>query len=256
MRARRLVPRSRRVGVGLIRFGRLPYKNALPVHWGLDWSDLLAVDGHPAELAQWLACGACDAGLLSTAAYLRDPDAFIPLGACIASRGPVESVLLFGRPPEELDGQMVVVPEESVTSVGLLQLVLLRRYGVQARLVARCPDGCRAAAELVIGDRALERRRREKPVLDLALAWREWTGLPMVFALWVARRGWARENRQQAASLAEQVASAAERGLPKAVARYPELRHYWTVCLSYAWGEDERLAVDAFRTCIQGVTGC
>jgi len=52
-----------------------------------------------------------------------------------------------------------------------------------------------ADAAVVIGDVAL-RARHEAParglhVLDLGAAWREWTGLPMVFALWAVRRDFA-----------------------------------------------------------------
>jgi chorismate dehydratase len=43
---------------------------------------------------------------------------------------------------------------------------------------------------LVIGDAALIlAARREYPVrVDLGAAWKEWTGLPFVFAVWAARR--------------------------------------------------------------------
>jgi chorismate dehydratase len=231
----------------VIRFARLRYRNALPVHLGLDWGDLVPVDGTPAQLAGWLASGRCEAGLLASAAYLADPDAYVPLGACIASRGPVESVLLVGRRPELLDGQLVAVTAESVTSVRILDGLLRGRYGVRARLVPR-PEGAplgSAAAELVIGDAALARRHAhpDEPALDLALAWREWTGRPAVFGLWVARADWARRHPREAARLEERIRGAAERGLAAAVAAHPELERYWTQCLHYRFGEDERAAL-------------
>ena len=54
------------------------------------------------------------------------------------------------------------------------------------------------AAAVLIGDRAL-RAHHEAPgrgllVTDLGQAWREWTGLPMVFAVWAARRSFAADH--------------------------------------------------------------
>jgi chorismate dehydratase len=55
-----------------------------------------------------------------------------------------------------------------------------------------------ADAAVLIGDAALratyDAPRRGLAVHDLGQAWREWSGLPMVFALWAARRAYAEEN--------------------------------------------------------------
>ncbi len=51
---------------------------------------------------------------------------------------------------------------------------------------------------MLIGDVALratyEAPRRGLAVTDLGQAWREWTGLPMVFAVWAARRDFAADH--------------------------------------------------------------
>jgi len=55
-----------------------------------------------------------------------------------------------------------------------------------------------ADAAVVIGDVALratyEGPRLGLDVHDLGQAWRDWTGLPMVFAVWAARREFAEQN--------------------------------------------------------------
>jgi chorismate dehydratase len=55
-----------------------------------------------------------------------------------------------------------------------------------------------ADAAVLIGDAALratyDAPRRGLQVHDLGTAWREWSGLPMVFAVWAARRAYAAEN--------------------------------------------------------------
>jgi chorismate dehydratase len=78
-------------------------------------------------------------------------------------------------------------------------MLLSERYEVAPRFF-RCPPDLtemllEADAGVVIGDVAL-RATHEAParglvVTDLGLAWREWTGLPMVFAVWAARRDFA-----------------------------------------------------------------
>ena len=64
----------------------------------------------------------------------------------------------------------------------------------------RCPPDLgamllEADAAVLIGDAALratyEAPRRGLAVHDLGAAWRDWTGLPMVFAVWAARRDFA-----------------------------------------------------------------
>ena len=66
-----------------------------------------------------------------------------------------------------------------------------------ATVPRRNPPTCQSLAGfphdavLVIGDAALRARapKHDYPyVNDLGAAWKEWTGLPFVFAVWVARR--------------------------------------------------------------------
>jgi chorismate dehydratase len=55
-----------------------------------------------------------------------------------------------------------------------------------------------ADAAVLIGDAALrathDAPRHGLQVHDLGTAWREWSGLPMVFAVWAARRDYAEAN--------------------------------------------------------------
>jgi len=46
-----------------------------------------------------------------------------------------------------------------------------------------------ATGAVVIGDHALAMRDKYAHVLDLGEAWKQWTGLPFVFAAWIAQRG-------------------------------------------------------------------
>jgi chorismate dehydratase len=97
----------------------------------------------------------------------------------------------------------------SRTSVLLAQMLLAQRYEVKTSFETTPPDlGAMlrvADAAVLIGDPAL-RATYEAPglglhVLDLGAAWREWTGLPMVFAVWAARRDYAAEHPEQVAAV-------------------------------------------------------
>src|SRR5260221_1734131 len=84
-------------------------------------------------------------------------------------------------------------------------MLLAQRYEAKTSFETTPPDlGAMlrvADAAVLIGDPAL-RATYEAPglglhVLDLGAAWREWTGLPMVFAVWAARRDYAGAHPEQ-----------------------------------------------------------
>src|SRR5690606_29028272 len=118
----------------------------------------------------------------------------------VGSDGPVLSVnMVSTRPAWELDGARVALGSTSRTGVLLAQMLLADRYGVRPDYFVCPPELTQmlleADAAVLIGDVAL-RARCEAPahgftVIDLGQAWREWTGLPMVFAVWAARRDFA-----------------------------------------------------------------
>jgi chorismate dehydratase len=78
-------------------------------------------------------------------------------------------------------------------------MLLESRHGVRPDYFVCPPDLTamllEADAAVLIGDAALRARtdapRRGLHVTDLGEAWREWTGLPMVFAVWAVRREFA-----------------------------------------------------------------
>jgi chorismate dehydratase len=108
-------------------------------------------------------------------------------------------VALFSkRPPEALDGATILRTASSRTSVLLLELLCRHRWKVAPRFAtarAEAADlsalaGLPHDAVLVIGDAALmlAARAAYPHMVDLGQAWKEWTGLPFVFAVWAARR--------------------------------------------------------------------
>ena len=174
---------------------RIPYANAAPFY--ALWGDApFAVRNLvPRDLGREAEAGGVDLGLMATADFLRLRDQFEllapPMG--VATRGPVQSVLLFSRrPAAALAGALVSVTPETSTSIRLLQLLLGVRRGLTAVRYVRGLEPAQADALLVIGDRAM-RMRTKRPegfthTLDLGADWLEWTGESFVYAVWAVRR--------------------------------------------------------------------
>lgn len=188
----------------MIRLGRIGYVNCYPVYGAMDRGVVAPpatlVTGTPAELNDRLADGRLDVSVISAVAYAQHAEAYELLpDLAISSDGPVRSVLLFSRrPPEALGGGRVLASTSSRTSVRLLELLARDRWGA-AFEVSPAPtepsDLARLAsvphdAVLVIGDAALllGAARAYPHIVDLGEAWKAWTGLPFVFAVWAARR--------------------------------------------------------------------
>jgi chorismate dehydratase len=187
------------------RVGHIQFLNCLPIYWGLMRSGaLLDVDLHkdtPDRLNAALVAGDLDIGPISLVEYLRNADDLVLLpNLAVGSDGPVLSVnLVSTRPPAELDGRPVALGSTSRTGVLLAQMLLAEQYGAEPEYF-RCPPELNqmlleADAAVLIGDPAL-RALYEAPglglqVIDLAQAWKEWTGLPMVFAVWAVRKEFA-----------------------------------------------------------------
>jgi chorismate dehydratase len=150
----------------------------------------------PSRLSDSLAAGRLDVALVPSVEFFRTPGYRIVSDACVACRGPVLSVKLYFRvPPHKL--RRVALDEGSRTSSALTQILLAELCGVQPRWET-LPIGCGlsssdADAVLLIGDRAIrsEERGARKfcDVWDLGERWCHWTGLPFVFAMWIARSG-------------------------------------------------------------------
>lgn len=155
----------------------------------------------PDRLNTALVAGGLDIGPISLVEYLRHADDLLLLpDLAVGSDGPVLSVnVVSTRPLSELDGATVALGSTSRTGVLLAQLVLRERYGVCPQFFSCPPDLTEmlleADAAVLIGDAALralfDAPKRGLAVTDLGQAWREWTGLPMVFAVWAVRREFA-----------------------------------------------------------------
>lgn len=184
-----------------LRMGRISYLNVLPIYHPLEAGiiphDYELVSGPPALLNEMMGRGELQVSSCSCFEYARRPERYYLVDdLSIGSHGSVMSVLLLSRVPvEQLDGQTILISGETHTSVALLRLLMRDRYGLAVdyatgSVTSALRHGTPPVAFLAIGDEAL--RLRNPPDypyrVDMADAWREWTGLPFIFGLWVISR--------------------------------------------------------------------
>jgi chorismate dehydratase len=188
------------------RVGHIQFLNCLPIYWGLVRSgallDVELTKDTPDRLNDALVRGDLDIGPISLVEYLRHADDLVLLpDLAVGSDGPVLSVnLVAQRHLAELG--RVALGSTSRTSALLARMWLAEVHDVHPAYFA-CPPELTAMlleadAAVLIGDAALratyEAPRSGLAVYDLGAVWREWTGLPMVFAVWAARRAYAEAN--------------------------------------------------------------
>jgi len=249
----------------LPRVSAVSYLNTSPLVWGLTRGPQQGVVDLrfdlPAECADALRSGAADIGLVPVIELARQPDLVVIPGSAIACTGPVRSILIVSkRPLEEIES--FAADTGSRTSVVMTQTLLARKFGIRPHVRPYPPKlnemlGI-ADAALIIGDPALhldpemtEYDGQPVHVYDMGAEWVETTGLPMVFAVWAAKRTAAdprfaavfeESAAYGAAHIDEIVAGEAPRlGLPPAL-----VRDYVTRSISYTLGEDERRAMAYF----------
>ncbi len=234
-----------------VRVGAVTYLNARPLVEALGEIDprLEIVFDHPSRLADALAAGRLDVAMIPSIEYARRPECRIVSDACIACDGPVRSVKLYGRVPVERV-RTLALDEGSRTSAALSLILFKERFGITpeiAPLPIGAPlDDCSADAALMIGDRGIAAADgRFAFVWDLGQEWSRWTGLPFVFALWIARPGI--EPRGLPASLARardeglaRLESIARREAPRVGLSERECLSYLRDNLKYHFGRRQR----------------
>jgi chorismate dehydratase len=212
----------------------------------------------PSRLAEQLAAGELDVALIPSIEYFRGAGRgyeIIP-GFAIAARGPVLSVKLFSRVPWQRI-ERLALDAGSRTSQVLARIWLDARHGVRPPQVEELPLGVSALestadAVLLIGDRTMRMAHEGfHDVVDLGDAWYKLTGLPFVFALWVARGDVelgglpAALEQSRASGLAQAASLARMHGLRLGL-DFATCYDYLTRILSYDLGEPEILGLERF----------
>ena len=237
-----------------LAIGSVSYLNARPLIYGLDEADDLRLSlDVPARLMGGLRERRYDVALLPVIDYQRMPGLRVVPAGGIGCDGPTLTVRLFSQQPIEQTRTLACDPD-SHTSVALARIVLAERYGLRPECIdLRHATGADGEARLLIGDKVVcEEPAGFEHQLDLGAAWKEMTGLPFVFAVWIAREDVdlgdlpARLERAKLDGLTNvrQIITqyAIPRGWPAGMAL-----QYLTIYLKYDVGPRELKAIEQFH---------
>jgi chorismate dehydratase len=180
-----------------LTIGCVSFLNARPLIHGLPTSaHLRLLEAVPSALLPMLLSRSVDIALCPVIDYQLSPEPLliVPVGG-IGCAGPTLTVRLFSRVPIDHITQLQL-DRDSHTSNILAQIILHhltdRRAPESLHLIA--PDAAAPSpqAMLLIGDKVINAAPNPADYphqLDLGTAWRDMTGMPFLFAVWMCRAG-------------------------------------------------------------------
>jgi chorismate dehydratase len=236
-----------------IRVGAVSYLNTKPLLYGIEnsavFNEISLITEYPARIAEMLLVDEIDIGLVPVSIIPQMKEHYINTGYCIGSDGPVGSVCLFSEVPIQ-DIRTVILDYQSRTSVALVEILFERLWKLKPIFEPADHEFLREirgnTAAVVIGDRALEQRKKSAYCYDLGEEWKKMTGLPFVFAAWISNKvldpGWV-HRFDEANALGVQNISLVIKGLP---ANDFDLQQYYSRYLSFDLDEKKRQALKLF----------
>lgn len=173
----------------------MSYLNTKPLTFGFEKGGMAdeveLIFDYPAKVAAMLIKDEADIGLIPVAAIPALKEHHIISDYCIGASNPVASVCLFSDVPLH-EIKEILLDYQSRTSAALLKILLKEYWNIDPKITDTAAGFQQlikgATAGLVIGDRALHQRNISVFKFDLAEAWQNMTGLPFVFAAWVANK--------------------------------------------------------------------
>lgn len=194
------------------------------------------IKGVPSKLNKMLREGKLDISPSSSIEFLRNKDKYLILPwFSVSSAGPIYSIRLFSKLPlHKLGGREIALSSDSETSNVLLKIILKEFLSLKCRFRSTNRRSVKSAlstfsAVLHIGDTAMIEAKKlsavssqlsphfNSPIIkgghrgvnsklltpdselfiyDLGELWFKYTGLPFVFALWIARKQAVAEKKE------------------------------------------------------------
>ena len=236
-----------------IRVGAVSYLNTKPLLHafsnGFTIPGMDLVEDYPARIAAMLLNDEIDIGLVPVAIIPKLKEYHIVTDYCIGAIKEVASVCIFSEVPLQ-EIKTVILDYQSRTSVALAK-ILLEKYWKLKVTFSEAKENFRSeiketTAAVVIGDRAFEQRKIAAYNYDLAAAWIDFTGLPFVFAAWVANKklpeGFIKQfNEANKIGLQNLDAVIAENSSPNY-----DLKTYYTENISYDLTNEKRNGLEKF----------
>jgi chorismate dehydratase len=172
-----------------IRISAVSYTNTKPFIYGIEHDDVLQqIDlslDIPSDCAAKVIDGQVDVGLIPVAAIPHVPNANIISDYCIGSVGAVNSVFIFSDVPVE-EIRTVRLDSHSRTSNNLAKVLLKFYYKLDVSFTTDAE--AKTDAIVLIGDRTFGKKDQYAYAYDMGQEWMNFTGLPFVYAAWVANK--------------------------------------------------------------------
>lgn len=236
-----------------IRVGAVSYLNTKPFLHGIKRSGLMdrieLIEDYPSRIAAMLLNDEIDVGLVPVAILPQMKESHIITDYCIGADQEVASVALFSEVPID-QIETVLLDYQSRTSVNLAK-ILFKEYWKKEVVLQDAKEDFRAnikgnVAGIVIGDRALEQRGISSYMYDLASNWIAFTGLPFIFAAWIANKPLGEDfedafNRANAYGIKHIDEVVAEQHYTTY-----DLKKYYTENISYSLTENKRKGLALF----------
>lgn len=245
-----------------IRISAVSYLNTKPLLYGLLNSPLanqidLSLD-IPSECARKLKAGEVDLSLSPVAILPELGEYQLVSDYCIGTEGAVKTVNIYGHVPLE-EMESIFLDHHSRTSVALTKVLLEKHWHCHPQLLAAKEGYIQQikgkAGGVIIGDRTIGLEGVFPFVYDLGEVWKQFTGLPFVFAAWVSRR-------KLPDSFISTFNTALENGItaiPKLKFLLPspnpafDLETYFTKFISYHFDDKKQEGLKLFLTLLEQV---
>ena len=241
-----------------IRISAVRYANTYPFIFGLtehgfDKRAILGTD-HPADCATKLINDKADLGLIPVAAipYIKEPQ--IIGDYCIGADGKVRTVQIMSNTPFG-DVEAVYLDYRSRTSSRLIKVIAENFWKREFKWVDTVSGFdfemiSKNEAVVLIGDQCFEFENLYLYKLDLAEEWKKFTGLPFVFACWVANKTLPEkftEDFNKALSYGvRNIDLVVERFGDSGAIKGTDLRRYLTENIDFVLDNKKRRAMDLF----------
>lgn len=226
------------------------------MYFDMDKRGIKVQEMPPNELTSAVLDGRLQGGLVPLVDTFELDDSMRTVsGFCVATIAQAVSVKLHSKAPiADLSGASIAIPQEAPTAAKLLQILLSVKHGVKPGAYVTQDDP--HEARLLVGNLGLRHRRglRGFPnTYDLGEEWRQWTGLPFVFARWVLRNDL---EQQDALVIEDSLYTSLQdwadglyriSGPSNSVPIHPQEIHQYTQGIRYFIGVPEEKSIAVFK---------
>ncbi len=240
----------------MFKISLVSYSNTLPFRYSLENSQFS--ENHldlefcyPSKCFELIKNKNSQISLVPVGALIELEDVRIFSDYCIAAKNKVESVLLLSQKPiNELN--TILLDYQSKTSILLVkilnQLLWKRELNFLPSQNGYEQNIDNEIGGVVIGDRAMKIRKNYKYATDLAQEWNKLTGLPAVFAVWVALSSVPQTVINNLNNIFKngidnlsQVSKFYQNDYP-----YIDLNHYYSECVDFKFDETKYRSLNLF----------